>query len=382
MKIENMTAKDIVDRDYFSVSPEDNLKQVLGKIREENVFAVPVMKGGKLEGMITWRKIVQRSAPPKTKVKKLLIHPPKIDSETGILDLADRMLETGSRAVPIYEKDDFIGIITQKEIIRAVSKDDSFSNKGVDEVSTEPVTIGEDETIGKAKAVMRENRIARLPVVDKDGKLVGSVDISGIVKTFHPEKAMKVGERKGEAIPERDSPVTSIMNRNPLTVPVGTDMKEVTRKITGNGGLYAIMEKDGRPVGIITPKDIIEMIAARKVEEGAYIQIAGIKDAGSFAKDKILDAAERKVEKAGRMFRDVQRLILHVKTQNVEGKKKQYSTRARMFTSDGLFVAKEDWVWELMDSVQGCLEKLDKQMTKHHEKKIERRRKRGKYSEK
>jgi len=374
MKIDNLKAKNIVDKSYFSVSPEDSLKKALGKIREEDVFAVPVMKDGKLEGMITWRKIIQRSAPPKTKVKNLLSHPPKIDSETGLVDLAETMLETGSRAVPVYENDDFIGIITQREIIRAVSKDETFREKKIKDVSMDPVTIRDNETIGKAKATMRENRIARLPVVDEEGKLAGSIDLSGIVKTFHPEKAMKVGEKRGDAVPERDSPVTSIMNRNPLVISRDADMKEVARKITESGGLYVITVDEDRPKGIVTPKDIIEMIAARKEEEGAYIQIAGAKDFDSFAKDKIMDAAERKVEKAGRMFRNVERLVMHLKTQNTEGNKKQYATRARIFTSDGLFVAKEDWKWDLLESVHGCLEKLDKQMTKHHEKKVERNR--------
>lgn len=374
MKIENFKVKDILDEEFFSVSPEDNLKEVLNKIRQENVFAVPVMEDEDLEGMITWREIIQRSAPPKTKVKKLLKHPPKIDSETSIVDLAQEMLETGSRAVPVYENDKFVGIVTQLEVIEAVSKDSSFNEKKVETISTDLETIDQDENIGKAKASMRENRIARLPVVDKDGDLVGSVDLSGMVKTFHPEKAMQLGERKGESLPERDSPVTSIMNKSPLTVPHSSNIQESAKRISEGGGLYAITMEDDKPQGIVTPKDIVELVASRKEKEGAYIQVAGIKDFDSFAKDKILDAAERKVEKAGRMFRDVQRLILHVKSQNTEGEQRQYSTRARLHTSDGLFTATQDWEWDLLDSVHSCLEKMDKQMTKKHDKEVDRHR--------
>ncbi len=374
MKIDNLKVKDIVDEEFFSVSTEDNLKEVLNKIRQENVFAVPVMKDGELEGMITWREIIQRSAPPKTKVKKLLKHPPKIDSDITVVELAEKMLETGSRAVPVYESGEFLGIVTQSEVMGAVSKDNSFSNKKVSSISTELKTINEDETIGKAKAVMRENRIARLPVVDGEGRLTGSVDLSGLVRTFHPEKAMKLGEKKGDSLPERDSPVTSIMNKTPLTLPKDTNIQEVAKKISEGDGLYAITIDNGKPQGIVTPKDITELVASRKKEEGAYIQVAGVKEFDSFIKDKILDSAERKVQKAGRMFRDVQRLILHVKTQNVEGNQRQYSTRGRLYTSNGLFTATQDWEWDLLDSVQGCLEKIDKQMTKKHEKQIDRNR--------
>ncbi|MFP4117017.1 MAG: CBS domain-containing protein [Candidatus Aenigmatarchaeota archaeon] len=374
MKIDNLKVKDIVDEEFFSVSTEDNLKEVLNKIREKNAFAVPVMKDGELEGMITWRKIIQRSAPPKTKVKKLISHPPKIDSNITVVELAEKMLETGSRAVPVYDNNEFLGVVTQSEVIGAVSKDNSFSGKKAGAISTELKTIREDESIGKAKAMMRENRIARLPVVDKDDDLVGSVDLSGIVKTFHPERAMKLGEKKGDSLPERDSPVTSIMNKSPVTVPYNSNIQEVAKEISRGDGLYAITMEENKPQGIVTPKDIVELIASRKKKEGAYIQVAGVQDVDSFMKDKILDSAERKVQKAGRMFKEVQRLILHVKTQNVEGNQRQYSTRARLYTSNGLFTATQDWEWDLLDSVQGCLEKIDKQMTKKHDKQIDRNR--------
>ncbi len=375
MKIKNLRAKDVVNEDFFSVSPEESLKKVLNKIREKNVFAVPVIGDDGIEGIITWRKIIERSSPPKTKVKKLIIHPPKIDSDMGLVDLAEEMLETGSRALPVYEKDEFLGIVTQKEVIKALSKDRSFAGKSVEDISSDITTISEESTIGKAKAVMRQNRIGRLPVVDKDGGLVGSVDLSGLVKTFHPEKAMKLGEKKGDSLPERDSPVTIIMNKNPLTVPHTSDIREVAEEMTKANSLYAIIMEDNKPKSIVTPKDIVEIAASLKEVEGAYIQVAGVKDFDSFIKDKILDSAERKVEKAGRMFRDVERLILHVKSQNTDGNQRQYSTRARIFTSDGLFTSKEDWKWDLLESVHGCLGKLDKQMTKYNEKKTERHRK-------
>ncbi|MFP4634204.1 MAG: CBS domain-containing protein [Candidatus Aenigmatarchaeota archaeon] len=377
MKIENVKVKSTIDENYFSVDSDDNIREVLSKIRDEDVFAVPVMEDEELKGIITWRKILQRSASPKTKVKKLLIHSPTIDAEMNLVEVAEKMLETGSRACPVYENGNFIGTITQAEIIDAVSKDESFGDKKIEDMSLELVTITESETIGRAKALMRENRIARLPVVDKDGKLIGSVDLSGLVKTFNPEKAMQVGERKGESLPERDSPVTGIMNRSPLAMSCGSSLKEAAKKMSKKNSLYAIAVEEDKPVAIVTPKDIMELVASKIEEKGAYIQLAGVKDFDNFARDKMLDMAERKVKKAGRMFDDVQSLIVHMKSQNREGKNAQYSTHARLFTSDGLFTAKQDWEWEAAEAVNKCLEKLEKRFTKHHEKKVERRREGG-----
>lgn len=382
MKIKNIKAEEAADENYFAVSPGDNIKEVLNKIKEEDIFAVPVTGDGKLKGIVTWREIIRRSAPPKTKAKKLLLHPPKIDGDMSLVEVAEKMLETGSRAVPVYEKNEFVGMITQKEIIAKISKDGSFTSKKVGDLSPGVVTVEEDKTIGKVKALMREKRVARVPVVDSKGKLAGSVDVAGIVKTLHPEKAMQVGERKGESLPERDSPVTTIMNKTPLTIPVNTNLKEAAKRMRKEGSLYAIAVQEKEPVAIITPKDIIEVVASRRGQEGAYVQLAGMGDFDSFQRDKMLDMAERKVQKAGRMFDDVQRLIIHVKSQNAEGENAQHSARARLFTSDGLFIAKQDWEWEATETVKKCLEKLDKRFTKHHDKKVEKKRKRGKHPEK
>jgi CBS domain-containing protein/ribosome-associated translation inhibitor RaiA len=375
MKIQNINAKSIAQKEFFSVSLKDNVREVLNKIREENVFAAPVLEDGEFEGIITWREILQRSVPPDTKVERLILHPPRIEADINVVEVADTMLETGSRAAPVFDMEDLIGIITQKEIIKAVAKDESFRREKISDLLFEVVTIKKDGTIGRARALMREHRVARVPVTDKDGDLVGSIDVSGVVKTFHPEKALQVGDRKGDVIPERDSPVTTIMNSNPIKITKDSNLKDAAKKMARNDSLYAIVVEENKPVGILTPKDVMEIVASRKSEKEAYIQIAGAEELDAFEKDKILDVAERTVRKAGRMFNNVENLIVHIKEQNTEGGKTQYYVRARIFTSKGLYTARQDWDWNLIDAVDSCLDKLEKRFTKDHEKKVDRHRK-------
>ncbi|MFP4046117.1 MAG: CBS domain-containing protein [Candidatus Aenigmatarchaeota archaeon] len=377
MKIDDLTAKNVASKDYFSVSPDDEVRKILPRFQKEDIIAVPVLEDGKFKAIITWRKILRKSAPPRTKVSKLMHTTAKLQGDENMPDIAEKMLEIGERAMPVFEGDELVGMITQKEIIGAVAKDEEFSEKKVVEFCSEVVSIDEGENIGRARALMRENHFARLPIVDENGELAGSVDVSGIIKTFHAEKAMQLGEAKGDALPERESPVTAIMNHSPLTVDPDENLKDVAKKMIEKGSLYAIVVKDSKPIGIITPKDILELVAARKEEKGAYVQIAGARDLGEFEKTKILDLAERTVRKAGRIFRDVENLIVHIKQQNSEGSQTQYMVKARIFTSQGLFIAREDWNWELIDSVNNCLSTLEKRFTKEHEKNIDASRKRG-----
>lgn len=376
MKLENLNAKSIVKKEYFSVKPDDKVQVVFNKMMQEELPAVPVIENNKITGTITWRQIIRKSAPPETKVRNLMLPVTSVSADKKITEVAELFLKSGVRIAVVYDNDEILGIITQIELLDAVTKDERFAKIKLENFISPVVTINEDDTIGKAKALMRENRIARLPVVNNSGQLTGSVDFSGVIKSLGTTKSMKLGERKGDSLPERDSPVTVIRNRNPVTASYKENIKKVVQKMVQENRLYTIITRNDKPVGILTPKDIIEQIASLKTEEGAYIHIAGGEDIDDFERSKIFDIGERAIKKAARMFGDVENLIIHIKKQNTDGGKSQYMVRSRIFTSKGLYVAKEDWNWSLIDAVDSCAEKLEKRMIKDHEKKIDSNRRR------
>lgn len=376
MKLENLTAKEIAVKDYFSVKPEAKLRSVFNKMSNDELSAVPVMEDDQITGVITWRKILRKSTPPEAKVDKLMDAPATVKSGKDLIELAELFLKSGLRIVVVTENDEPLGIITQEELIDAVSMDQRFSSKKLENFVTDVVTINEDDTLGRAKALMRENRIARLPVVDKSGNLVGSIDFSSVIKSFGTTKSMRIGERKGDSLPERDSPVTVLLNKNPNTAQKTDNLKDIAERMVENNQLYTIITDNEKPIGMLTPKDVLEQIASLKTEKGAYIEIAGGQNIDDFEKTKIFDIGERVVKKAAKMLGDVENLVIHIKEQNTDGGKTQYMIRSRIFTSKGLYVAKEDWNWNLIDAVDSCAEKLEKRMRKDHEKKIDSNRRR------
>ena len=63
-----------------------------------------------------------------------------------------------------------------------------------DWMSTEVATVTEDVSMIKAGRIMRDKKIRRLPVVDKDGRLVGVVslgDLSTRVKEKYAGEALE-----------------------------------------------------------------------------------------------------------------------------------------------------------------------------------------------
>ncbi|MFQ6054956.1 MAG: CBS domain-containing protein, partial [Methanosarcinales archaeon] len=105
------------------------------------------------------------------------------DLETSIPEVAKKMIEydVGSAIVTNNRKP--IGIITEQDMTRKIiSENLKPSSLLLKKVMSRPlITIGPDESIGKATKKMLEMHVRRLPVVDSDGKLIGIVTDADLI---------------------------------------------------------------------------------------------------------------------------------------------------------------------------------------------------------
>jgi len=107
----------------------------------------------------------------------------------------------------------------------------------------DPITLDIDAKVGDAEAIMRENKIGGIPVVDKDKKLIGIVTN----RDLRFEKGMK-------------RPVKEIMTKENLitaTAEVGLNEAEAILQEHKIEKL-PIVDKEGNLTGLITYKDILK----------------------------------------------------------------------------------------------------------------------------
>ncbi len=87
--------------------------------------------------------------------------------------------------LPVMNADnDLIGIISDKDIFKAVFKDQQgFATTTVDSLMTRDLIVGvPDDDIEYISGVMTQNRIRHIPILDKN-KLIGLISTGDIVKT-------------------------------------------------------------------------------------------------------------------------------------------------------------------------------------------------------
>lgn len=106
-----------------------------------------------------------------------VIHP---DATLGAAAERMRTLDVG--ALPVCDGDQLVGVITDRDItIRATAEQKSPQTTKVRDVMTPEVVYGlEDQDVMDAARIMEERQIRRLPVLDKNHKLVGIVALGDL----------------------------------------------------------------------------------------------------------------------------------------------------------------------------------------------------------
>jgi arabinose-5-phosphate isomerase len=77
----------------------------------------------------------------------------------------------------------FVGIFTDGDLRRQLETGRDLLNRQVKQVMTRnPTTISADKLAAEAFRILRERKFDELPVVDRQGKLVGLLDVQDLLK--------------------------------------------------------------------------------------------------------------------------------------------------------------------------------------------------------
>jgi CBS domain-containing protein len=103
-----------------------------------------------------------------------------VEAAMPVAEVAGRMVERSVGAVLVLDGERLAGILTERDILRAVARgmrDDAIVR---DWMTTEPDTIGPDETTAHAATLMMHGGFRHLPVTDGDA-VVGIVSIRDLM---------------------------------------------------------------------------------------------------------------------------------------------------------------------------------------------------------
>jgi CBS domain-containing protein len=107
--------------------------------------------------------------------------------DQSIAEAARMMAECDAGALPVGEDDRLVGMITDRDIaIRAIAKDLGPATRVRDVMSKEVLYCFVDEDIEHVAANMGEQQVRRLPVLNREKRLVGIVSLGDLAANSKP----------------------------------------------------------------------------------------------------------------------------------------------------------------------------------------------------
>ena len=108
-----------------------------------------------------------------------------IAPEATVREAAQRMRSMDVGSLPVCDGNHLLGMITDRDItIRAIADGRDPARTSVRDAMTPDVQyVFEDDDVERAARIMRERQIRRLPVVNREKRLVGIVALGDIART-------------------------------------------------------------------------------------------------------------------------------------------------------------------------------------------------------
>jgi CBS domain-containing protein len=152
-----MLVKDVMSKNVITISPEDSISDAIEKMAKNNISGLIVVEGEKVVGVISESDVLR--------VFKSEI--PEISTSTSATLSIFLILEKGIKAINEMKK---IGKLKVKNLM-----------------SKRVFYVKPEDTILEAARIMSKKDVRRLPVIDENGKLVGVISRTDILRALVKE---------------------------------------------------------------------------------------------------------------------------------------------------------------------------------------------------
>ncbi|TNF24643.1 MAG: CBS domain-containing protein, partial [Bacteroidetes bacterium] len=150
----------------------------------EAAMAIAIAQEGGI-GVIHKNMTIEQQALEVRKVKRaesgMILDPVTLKADALVGDAENMMREYKIGGIPVVDdKGKLVGIITNRDL-----RFEKNMNRPISELMTSEnlITTTEVQDITKTESILQEYRIEKLPVVDKDYKLIGLITYKDLIKT-------------------------------------------------------------------------------------------------------------------------------------------------------------------------------------------------------
>ena len=119
----------------LSIEPSGRAVDAVKTMAEQNLGSLVVLEQGRMSGLLTFHELLQALAKRggalgDLKVSDIMVRAPVTAApEMEVNDLRRTMLESGARYLPVIQDEKLLGVISFRDVAKAVLEEQDFENK-------------------------------------------------------------------------------------------------------------------------------------------------------------------------------------------------------------------------------------------------------------
>jgi CBS domain-containing protein len=356
-----MDIRNSVSTSYEAFDADQRVSKLVGAFEDSSLKGVIVTNDGAYKGVVTRRQLASSQHQPDQKVGSLVWHVPRVARTEDVREVAQLMIDSDSRILPVFEGDTLEGVVTADAILEEVQPfldEATVAHAYTDDIET----VGSEETFGEAIHTFREHRITHLPVVE-DESAVGILSLSDVVDLTvrsversqggntdgfdeHGGRGSRGnanstgghGAREGESDRLLDLPVRDVMTSPVRTISPDQTLEAAVGEMFDVGGSsLSVVDDADRPVGIVTKTDVLESLTWG-AEGSRAVQVYGMEYLDDMSYQDFVDVVDKFDDMGGEMSVLDAKVHLHEHDETLRGTPLLLA-RIRLYTDQGLFIA-------------------------------------------
>ncbi len=364
------SARELMTPRPITLSTDAPVSKALGLMRSEGIHEIPILRNGRLAGMITYDSIARRSnLTLSTKVEHLMVLPPLITASTRYPEIARELLSVGLRGAPVVgKKGELLGIVSRTDLIRVLPDLSEISQHRIEEVASPAnVVLREDDPCAPLLNQVRMLEEHPIPVQDRTGRIVGAVGLADLGRLLWRRS---VPGKRDAPVPTDISGVTvgAIMNSPPLTVPPGATAGDAARAMSRAKVSSAFVVDGERAVGVVAQSDLLGLAVGRGEVppelSDVYVQIHGLRGSGD--PDALAEIDQLVAKGLKRVAHHAHPTLLSIGVSPHAARSGDATVHARLQTDRGIYFATVTG-WNFYASVTAVLDDISEQVQRDHE---------------
>ena len=310
------------------LSPTEEVHRAIGLLKRTKSYEIFAVEQGKVKGLLTIRDVLKAKSVAGSKISSLLTRTPNLSRNDTVATAAKIMTDYRVRSVPVLEDSKLIGQITALSICGRLMEEGKLNVNASAVMTSNPVSLGVDESAAKARTLMIQRNIDHLPVF-RMREIVGVVTSDAIVFRMAPSESITPESITSEKQARLDVKVSGLMT-DPVIMTPDADVCQLIEEMRRRETTYSLVALWGELQGIVTYRDCIKLLAEAP-KPALPISIVGLPE-DPFEAETAKRKFENVVKRVSKSLPDLLEARSVIKTSERAGQRHRYEVEVELIT--------------------------------------------------